>query len=142
MAADVRSTGASAPAARASSRAHDELPGLPRNDGEPVFTAPWEAQTFAMPLALHERGAFTWKEWSAALAAVLGEVRERGEPDSGEHYYRHWLEALERIVAGKGLLTPAQLHERRQLWEEAARRTPHGQPIRLAPLDDRLTREI
>ena len=38
------------------------LPGLTRDDGGPVFKAPWEAQAFAMALALHERGLFTWKE--------------------------------------------------------------------------------
>jgi hypothetical protein len=30
----------------------------------PVFSAPWEAQAFAMVLALHERGLFTWPEWA------------------------------------------------------------------------------
>jgi len=98
---------------------------------EPVFNAPWEAQAFAMTLALHERGFFTWKEWSAALAEVIGEVRGRGEPDTGEDYYRHWLTALERLAARKGLVTQALLQERRHQWEEAAQRTPHGKPIAL-----------
>jgi len=98
---------------------------------EPVFKALWEAQAFAMALALHERGAFTWKEWSQTLAEVIAEVRERGEPDTGEDYYRHWLTALERIVARKGLLTEDALSARQHEWEEAAERTPHGKPIEL-----------
>lgn len=98
---------------------------------DPVFNAPWEAQAFAMALALHERGLFTWKEWAAALAAVIAEARARGEPDTGEHYYRHWLTALERIVAAKGLVSAGLLEQRRHEWEEAAERTPHGQPIEL-----------
>ena len=41
---------------------------IPRgDDGEPVFREPWEAQAFAMTLALYERGLFTWTEWAAAL---------------------------------------------------------------------------
>ena len=44
-----------------------ELPGLPRDDDGPVFREPWEAQAFALAVALHERGVFTWPEWAQAL---------------------------------------------------------------------------
>ena len=98
---------------------------------ERVFAAPWEAQAFAMAVALHERGVFTWKEWAATLAGVIAEVRDRGEPDTGENYYRHWMTALERIVAEKGVTNAAALSLRKDEWEEAAHRTPHGQPIEL-----------
>ncbi len=111
--------------------AQSAIPELPHDVAGPVFRAPWEAQAFAMTLALHERGAFTWPEWAAALAAVIAGVRERGEPDTGREYYRHWLTALEHIAAQKGLVTDALLHQRQHEWEEAARRTPHGQPIEL-----------
>ena len=97
----------------------------------PVFNAPWEAQAFAMAVALHEGGAFTWKEWASTLADVIAEAKARGEPDTGERYYEHWLTALERIAARKSLVTDAALERRRHEWEEAARRTPHGQPIEL-----------
>ena len=98
---------------------------------DPIFKEPWEAQAFALTLALHERGTFSWKEWADTLAEVIAEVRERGEPDTGEEYYRHWLAALERIVQRKDLVTGASLAERRHAWEEAAHRTPHGKPIEL-----------
>lgn len=106
-----------------------EVPGIPRDTEGPVFKAPWEAQAFAMAVALNERGAFTWKEWAATLAEVIAEVRRRGDTDDGSDYYRHWLTALERIVARKGILTDALLERRRREWDEAARRTPHGKPI-------------
>ena len=102
-----------------------------RPQEERVFAAPWEAQAFAMAVALHERGAFTWKEWSETLAEVIAEVKARGEPDTGERYYAHWLTALERIIERKSLLTQDALERRRHQWEEAARRTPHGKPIEL-----------
>jgi len=108
-----------------------ELPALPRDTHGPVFRAPWEAQAFAMALALHERGAFAWKEWAQTLAEVIAEVRQRGEFDTGADYYRHWLTALERITARKGILTDAMLQQRRAQWADAARRTPHGKPIEL-----------
>jgi len=109
--------------------------GAPRNAGEPVFGAPWEAQAFALAVALHERGAFTWKEWASTLAVVIGEARMRGESDTGARYYEHWLAALERIVAAKRLLEPHSLEDRQRAWRAAARRTPHGQPIVLHPDD-------
>ena len=108
-----------------------DLPGFPSDGGRPVFRAPWEAQAFALALALHERGEFTWQEWAQALSEVIGEVRQRGDPDTGEDYYRHWLTALERIAARKGIVTESLLEQRRRQWDEAARRTPHGQPIEL-----------
>jgi nitrile hydratase accessory protein len=108
-----------------------EVPDIPRDDEVPVFGAPWEAQAFAMAVALHERGAFTWKEWAGTLAAVIAEVKQRGEADDGSDYYGHWLTALERIVARKGIVAEALLLRRREEWDHAARHTPHGQPIEL-----------
>ena len=84
-----------------------------------------------MTLALHERGEFSWREWGETLAAVISEVKQRREADTGADYYHHWMTALERIAARKGIVTEALLQERREQWEEAARRTPHGQPIQL-----------
>jgi len=106
-----------------------ETPGIPRDAEGPVFEAPWQAQAFAMAVALHEQGAFTWKEWAACLAEVIAEIGRRGDLDDGSEYYRHWLTALERIVSRKGILTDALLERRRHEWDQAARRTPHGQPI-------------
>ncbi|MGA2392149.1 MAG: nitrile hydratase accessory protein [Candidatus Lustribacter sp.] len=102
---------------------------------EPAFREPWEAQAFAMTLALHERGAFTWNEWASVLAAEIERARHDGDPDTGETYYRHWLAALERIVAEKGLTDAAALARYHDAWDHAADRTPHGSPIVLAAED-------
>lgn len=110
-----------------------DLRRFPDDGADPVFGAPWEAQAFAMTLALHARDVFTWKEWAHALALVIAEAKQRGEADTGEDYYRHWLLALERIAADKGLVTDISLRQRRGEWDEAAHRTPHGQPIELRP---------
>lgn len=108
-----------------------DVPGIPRDREGPVFKAPWEAQAFAMAVALNERGAFSWKEWAATLADVIAEARHRGDIDDGSDYYRYWLTALERIVARKGIVSGEVLEHRRHEWDEAARRTPHGKPIEL-----------
>ena len=102
------------------------LPTIPRDDEGPVFRAPWEAQAFAMAVVLHERGHFTWKEWAARLA---DEIAAAGETDDGKRYYHHWLAALEKLVADKRIVLAGELHARYDAWEEAARNTPHGQPI-------------
>ncbi len=75
-------------AADAATRA---VPGIPRDADGPVFREPWEAQAFAMALALHARGLFTWNEWAAALADEIKRAQAAGDPDTGETYYRHWL---------------------------------------------------
>ena len=108
------------------------LPRLPRDDGGPVFAEPWQAQAFALTVRLSEQGHFTWKEWATALAAELKAAADRGDPDDGSHYYDHWLAALERLVAAKGLADPAALLARKEAWAEAYRRTPHGKPVDLA----------
>jgi nitrile hydratase accessory protein len=107
------------------------LPELPRDDEGPVFRAPWEAQAFAMAVTLHDRGYFAWKEFADRLAAEIAAARSRGELDDGRRYYHYWLAALERLVADKRLVAGDELHRRRDEWEEAARTTPHGQPITL-----------
>jgi nitrile hydratase accessory protein len=105
---------------------------IPRGaDGAPVFREPWEAQAFAMTLALHARGLFTWPEWAAALAAEIRRAQAAGDPDDGSTYYRHWLSAIERLMAEKGIADPAALAARRDAWDRAARATPHGAPILL-----------
>lgn len=109
------------------------LPGLPHDDGGPVFKAPWEAQAFAMTLTLNTRGVFTWREWADALAAELAAAAARGEPDDGTRYYEHWLAALETLVAGKKLVPRDELERRVDEWDAAARATPHGKPIELPP---------
>ena len=115
----------------AARRATQEVPSIPRDADGPVFREPWEAQAFAMTLALHERGLFTWGEWAAALAAEIKHAQSTGDPDTGETYYSHWLAALEKLVADKCLTTTATLHRYRDAWDHASDRTPHGQPIEL-----------
>ena len=111
------------------------VPGIPRGADGPVFREPWEAQAFAMAVALHERGLFTWAEWTAALADEIRRAQAAGDPDTGETYYRHWLAALERMVTEKAAADPALLARTGAAWQRAARRTPHGTPIRLLPED-------
>lgn len=106
---------------------------IPRDeDGAPVFREPWEAQAFAMTLALYERGLFTWTEWAAALSGAIKQAQASGDCDDGSTYYQHWLAAIEQLVSARGIASEQALAERRDAWDRAAHATPHGQPILLA----------
>ena len=120
---------------RAAVRAAISVPGIPRDDDGPVFREPWEAQAFAMTLALHERGVFTWPEWASALAAEIKRAQAAGDADTGETYYSHWLNTLEKLVAEKGVATQDTLARYRDAWDRACDRTPHGEPIELLDED-------
>ncbi len=117
-----------------------DLPGLPQDDAGPVFSAPWQAQAFAMTLALHERGLFSWSEWAQALSQAITRAQASGDPDLGDTYYRHWLDALETLLQAKGLASAATLHALEHAWEDAAERTPHGHTIELLPQERALAR--
>ena len=111
------------------------LQGMPAEAGEPVFREPWEAHAFALAVSLHERGLFTWSEWAQALAAQIAQAQAAGDADLGDTYYRHWLAALETLVAAKGASSAGELARYRHAWDHAAGRTPHGRPIELGPQD-------
>ncbi len=100
-----------------------------------MFREPWEAHAFALAVSLHQRGLFTWSEWADALAAQIARAQREGDADLGDTYYRHWLAALEALVAAKGASTADELARYRGAWDHAAGRTPHGKPIELQPHD-------
>src|ERR1700728_1342010 len=111
------------------------MPSIARDESAPVFREPWEAQAFALALSLHERGVFAWNEWATAVSAEIKKAQAAGDPDTGETYYHHWLAALERLVAAKGLADRRTLARNRDAWRRASERTPHGSPIALRPSD-------
>lgn len=73
---------------------HD-LPSRPAPPEAP-FAAPWQARAFALTVAAHDSGLFTWTEWSAELGRAL-----EGSAQDGSDYYDRWLLALEALMARK-----------------------------------------
>jgi nitrile hydratase accessory protein len=120
---------------QAAANAAAAVPGIPSDADGPVFREPWEAQAFAMALALYARGLFTWGEWAASLADEIKRAQASGDPDTGATYYRHWLANLEKLIAAKGVASADIQHRYRDAWDHAADRTPHGHPIELKPED-------
>jgi nitrile hydratase accessory protein len=95
---------------------------------EPVFAEPWQAQAFALVVALHQRGLFTWSEWAAELSR---QVARPGAAQDGSDYYQHWLAALEVLLSDKGVAARDRIEAVSASWQRAAHATPHGQPILL-----------
>jgi nitrile hydratase accessory protein len=111
------------------------LLGTPRNERGAVFDEPWEAKAFALAIRLHERGLFTWLEWTQALAAEIGAANAAGQDHPDGSYYQHWLRALEMLLARKEVTSPDELTRYTEAWGRAAARTPHGDPIELREVD-------
>jgi nitrile hydratase accessory protein len=116
-------------------QALDALAAVPGPERSRTFAEPWEAEAFAIAVALQRRGVFAWDEWAACLGRQIRQAQAAGDPDTGNTYYRHWLAAIERIVQDKGITNQQTLSRYRDAWDKAADRTPHGQPIELAPED-------
>lgn len=107
---------------------HEAAPPAVPGIDDPVFAEPWQAEAFALVVALHERGLFSWGEWADALSL---EVKRPSAAPDGSDYYEHWLRALEKLLAAKGLAGADEIDSLAAAWERAALATPHGRPILL-----------
>lgn len=90
----------------------------------PDFAEPWQAEVFAMVVALHERGLFSWSQWSHALST---QVKASG----GENYYAACLAALENLLVSLNVTATTDVDALTKAWQRAAHATPHGQTILL-----------
>ena len=110
----------------------------PRDSEGPVFREPWEASAFAMVVKLHEGGHFDWSEWVKALSQELAKDGDgKDEPiaindESAADYYKHWLEALEKIAVEKALLSKEAIDERHRYLIDNP--VPHDHVARRAPI--------
>ncbi|MEI2778551.1 MAG: nitrile hydratase accessory protein [Tetrasphaera sp.] len=86
---------------------------------------PWQAQLFAMTVALQDGGVIAADEWALALGARIA----ASEAPDGSDYWDCWAAALTDLLAAKGLVGQADLSATTAAWHDAAAHTPHGQPI-------------
>ena len=80
----------------------DGVSALRRDNGELVFSAPWEGRALAIAVAIVEQLDLPWDEFRQRLIAAVAEAPDRP-------YYESWAVALESLVVGLGLTTPAAL---------------------------------
>ena len=103
-----------------------DMPGemaLPRQNGELVFAAPWEARAFGLAVALQESGAYEWRDFSAALAAEIARAEQAGGTSA---YYERWLVSLEKLLIANGLVTPSEVGQRMASQADSDDHAGHG----------------
>jgi nitrile hydratase accessory protein len=84
----------------------------PRDNGELVFSAPWESQAFGIALALQDAGSIDWEEFRQSLISEIGGWEAAHPSGEGWSYYECWLRSLERLASSKGLINAGDLHGR------------------------------
>ncbi|MYF18134.1 MAG: nitrile hydratase accessory protein, partial [Gemmatimonadetes bacterium] len=67
---------------------------LPRENGELVFQAPWEARAFGLAVALNEQDLYEWREFSSQLASEIADAEQNNNPSD---YYARWVASLEEL---------------------------------------------
>ena len=74
----------------------------PRDNGELVFDAPWQARAFAIALATVDRTGLSWEAFRRRLIDAIADEPHRP-------YYDSWVVALEALVVSAGLTTRVEL---------------------------------
>lgn len=95
------------------------------------FAEPWQARAFAIAVVASRQGCFTWSEWTQALGRELQGAADADASAAQRDYFDCWLSALQSLLVGKGAVGQGELHERKDAWADAYRRTPHGAPVSL-----------
>lgn len=92
----------------------------------PPFEEPWQAQLFALTVALNEAGHLPWPEWAQAF----GRRRSQGVDDASD-YWPHWAETLSDEVTRRGIAGAEDIVALTMAWTRAAHATPHGVAVTL-----------
>ncbi|MDH5453039.1 MAG: nitrile hydratase accessory protein [Paracoccaceae bacterium] len=96
------------------------------------FDEPWQAELFAITLALSDTGHFSWPDWTEAFGATLKSHGITKSLDGSADYYHAWLETLEHLLDKLDIASRAETISTRDLWQEAYLTTPHGKPVRIS----------
>ena len=80
---------------------------LPRDNGELVFEEPWQGRALGMGVVALQRTGATWDEFREHLVAAIAARPQQPGETAATAYYVAWLDALEGLLAERGLLTPS-----------------------------------
>src|SRR5947209_14941455 len=81
----------------------DDAP-LPRDNGELVFEEPWQGRALGMGVVTLDRTGASWTEFRRHLAAAIAARPATATESPATAYYAAWLDALETLLAERGLL--------------------------------------
>ena len=85
---------------------------IPRRSGNVAFNHPWEIRAFSITTAMHHDGAFDWPEFQGELIRSVQDWESSHDTTTGWSYYDRWMEALERLLEDKGMLSITELDQR------------------------------
>jgi nitrile hydratase accessory protein len=77
---------------------------LPRDNGELVFEEPWQGRAVGMAVVAIDRSGASWAEFRRHLASAIADRPAGQDETPASAYYAAWLDALERLLAGRGLI--------------------------------------
>jgi hypothetical protein len=75
---------------------------------------------------LIKSGFISQQEWVDIFSEEILAAQAQGDPDRGDTYYNHWMNAIERIAIDRDVVDRKTLQKNQELWELAIRNTPHG----------------
>jgi hypothetical protein len=71
-------------------------PSMPRDNGSPVFDAPWQGRALAMAVLTVERTGHAWDDFRSRLIDAIAANPARA-------YWESWVVALEWFLADVGI---------------------------------------
>ncbi|WP_319457868.1 MULTISPECIES: SH3-like domain-containing protein [unclassified Mycobacterium] len=77
----------------------------PRDNGELVFSAPWERRVFGLTVAVCRSGACDWEGFRAGLIARIAH-------DESRPYWENWAAALQDVLERDAVVTRADIDNR------------------------------
>lgn len=89
----------------------------PMVNGEVLFEAPWQGRVFGMAHRLAEQGVFPWDDFRARLIERIAAWEQSAPAGAAYPYYDCFLEALESLLLGSGLLDSQALETARSRIE-------------------------
>jgi nitrile hydratase accessory protein len=117
---------------------------LPRQEairpenGEVSFEKAWEIRAFSLALAAHQGGQYDWTAFQRELVAAIDRWEHAGN-DAPWRYYDRWLEALESLLAERGLLERDELDRRAHTVlttpRDAEHQRAHRHPVAVEEAD-------
>ncbi len=78
---------------------------LPRDNGELVFEEPWQGRALGMGVVALQRTGSTWEDFRGHLVAAIADRPQHDGESAATAYYAAWLDALERLLDERGLLS-------------------------------------
>lgn len=80
-------------------------------NGEVSFETAWEIRAFALAVAAHQSGQYSWPQFQSALVEAIRSW-EAADTEQPWRYYDRWLEALEELLSENGQITQSEVDER------------------------------